>query len=89
MFTDSFNACAYNMTGFLGSTNGLLFWKYFEMTFTSLFDFARRRGGGGTFSMVTEIDLVISLLLLLVEGVILGVNLDEIFVLNVMALLSV
>ena len=59
------------------------------MTFTSLFDFAGRGGGEGTFLMVTGMGLVISLLLLLVEGVILGVNLDEIFALNVMALLSV
>ena len=59
------------------------------MTFTSLFDFARRRRERGTFSMVTGTGLVIFLLLLLVEGVILGVNLDEIFTLSVVALLSV
>jgi len=77
------------MTGFLGSTNELLFWKYFEMTFTSLFDFTGKEGEGGTFLMVTRMGLVVSLLLLLVEGVILGVNLDEIFALSVVALLSV
>ena len=88
MFVDSFNACVYNMASFLDSTNGLLFWKYFEMTFTSLFDFAGR-GRGETFLMVTRMGLVISLLLLLVEEVILEVNLDEIFTLNIMALLSI
>ena len=59
------------------------------MTFTSLFDFAERGGGKGTFSMVTGMGLVISLLFLLVERAILGVNLDKIFALSIMFLLSV
>ena len=89
MFTVGFDAWAYDMAGFLSSTDGLLFWKYFEMMFTSFFDLARRGGGGGIFSMVTGMCLVVSLLLLLVLGAILGVNLNDIFALRVVALLSV
>ena len=77
------------MAGFLGSTEGLLFWKYLEMTFTSLFDFARREGRGGILSMVTGTGLVISLLFLLIDRVILGVNLDESFALSIVVLLLV
>ena len=77
------------MAGFLGLTNGLLFWKYFEMTFASFFDLARRERDKRTFSMVTRTCLVVSLLLLLVLGAILRVNLDDIFTLRVVALLSV
>ena len=56
---------------------------------TSLFDFAGRGGGGGTFFIVTGTGLDASLLFLLVGGGILRVNLDEIFALKVLDLLSV
>ena len=75
------------MVGFAGSADSLLLWKYFEIMLTSLFNLARR--GRGIFSIVTEIDLAIFLLLLLGFEIILGVNLDEIFALRVVAWLSV
>jgi len=77
------------MAGFLASTEGLLFWKYLDMILTSLFDFAGRGGSGGTLLIVTRTGLFVSLLFLLVVGVILGENLDEIFALSVEVLLSV
>ena len=75
--------------GFLISAEGLLFWKYLDMMLTSLFDFARRGGSGGTLLIVTGTGLFISLLFLLVVGVILEENLDKIFTLSVEILLSV
>ena len=77
------------LAGFLASTKGLLFWKYLDMTLTSLFDFTGREGSGGTLSIVTGTGLVVSLLFLLVGGAILGENLDEIFTLSVVVLLLV
>ena len=59
------------------------------MMLTSFFDLAGMEGGGGTFSIVTRMCLVIFLLLLPVFEVIFGVNLDKIFVLRVMICLSV
>lgn len=88
-------AWAYNIVGFLvsvsflASSNDLPFWKYLDMMLTSFFDFAGREGGRGTFSIVTGTGLGVSLLFLLVEGKILGVNLDDIFALSVVVLLSV
>ena len=88
-------AWAYDIVGFLvsisflASSNDLLFWKYFDMTLTSLFDFTGRKGGRGTFSIMTRTSLGVSLLILLVEGEILEVNLDDIFALSVVVLLSV
>ena len=75
--------------GFLISAEGLLFWKYLDMMLTSLFDFARRGGSGGTLLIVTGTGLFISLLFLLVVGAILEENLDKIFTLSVEVLLSV
>ena len=75
--------------GFLTSAEGLLFWKYLDMMLTSLFDFARRGGSGGTLLIVTGTGLFISLLFLLVVGAILEENLDKIFTLSVEVLLSV
>ena len=95
MFADGLMAWAYDIAGFLVSVSflalaeGLLFWKYLDMTLTSLFNFTGGRGGGGTLSIVTRTGLVVSLLFLLVSRAILGENLDEIFTLSVMVLLSV
>ena len=95
VFVDGLMAWAYDMAsflvlaGFLASTKGLLFWKYLDMTLTSLFDFTGREGSGGTLSIVTGTGLVVSLLFLLVGGAILGENLDEIFTLSVVVLLLV
>ena len=73
----------------MASPKDLPFWKYLEMTLTSLFDFAGRGGSRGTFFIVTGMGLDASLLFLLVGGGILRVNLDEIFALSVLDLLSV
>ena len=95
MFVIGLEAWAYNIAGFLVSdsflalTEDLLFWKYLDITLTSLFNFAGRGGGKGIFSIETRMGLVVSLLFLLVVGGILGVNLDKIFALSVMDLLSV
>jgi len=59
------------------------------MTLTSLFDYAGRGSGRGTFSIVTGMGLDVSLLFLLVGRGILRANLDEIFALRVLDLLSV
>ena len=75
--------------GFLVLTESFLLWKYLEMTLTSLFDLTGRGGSRGTLSIVTSIDFSISLLFLLVVGVILGENLEAIFALSVIVLLSV
>ena len=74
---------------FLASTEGLLFWKYLDMTLTSFFDFTGRGGGGGTLLIETGTGLVVFLLFLLVGREILGVNLNKIFILSVVVLLSV
>ena len=76
-------------TRFLFSAESFLFWKYLEITLTSLFDLTGRGGGGGTLSIVTGTVLVVFLLLLLLLRAILGVNLDAIFALRVVDLLSV
>ena len=95
MFAIGLEAWAYNIAGFLvldsflASTKDLLFWKYLDITLTSLFNFAGRGGGRGTFSIETGTCLVVSLLFLLVVSRILRVNLDEIFALSVVDLLSV
>ena len=59
------------------------------MTLTSFFDLAGRGGSGGALLIVTGMCLAISLLLLLEFGATLGVNLEEIFALRVVELLSV
>ena len=55
----------YNLL-FFGATllvllKGFLFWKYFNITFTSLAVLARRGGGGGTLSIETGVSLGIFL----------------------------
>ena len=59
------------------------------MTLTFIFNLAGRGGGGGVFLMVTGICFAISLLFLTRFGATLGVNLEEIFTLRVVELLSV
>ena len=95
IFAVGLEVWAYDFVGFLvsfsflASPKDLLFRKYLEITLTSLFDFAEREGSRGTFSIVIGTGLDASLLFLLVGGGILGVNLDEIFALKVLDLLSV
>ena len=95
IFAVGLEVWAYDFVGFLASFSflallkDLLFRKYLEMTLTSLFDFAGRGGSRGTFSIVIRTGLDASLLFLLVGGGILGVNLNEIFALSVLDLLSV
>ena len=59
------------------------------MTLISFFDLAGRGGEGRAFSMVIGIGFAISLLFLLGFSAILGVNLEDIFALKVVDLLSV
>ena len=82
-------ACAYDLVGFKWLVVVLLPLKYFEIVLTLFLDFARsgRRGAGGAFLIDTGTSFAISFLLLL--GMTLGVNLDDIFALRVLALLSV
>ena len=95
MLADGLVAYVYDLAGllfpigFLVLTESFLLWKYLEMTLTSLFDLTGRGGSRGTLSIVTSIDFSISLLFLLVVGVILGENLEAIFALSVIVLLSV
>ena len=82
-------ACAYDLVGFEWLVVVLLPLKYFEIVLTLFLDFAksRGRGAGEAFSIDTGTGFAISFLLLL--GITLGVNLDDIFALRVLALLSV
>ena len=77
------------MVDFIWLVTVLLPLKYFEIVLTSLLDFtgSRKGGAGGAFSIDTGTGFAISFLLLL--GMTLGVNLDDIFTLRVLALLSV
>jgi len=59
------------------------------MELTSFLDLARSRGGRRAFSIEIGTGLVIFLLFLFVLDATLGVNLEEIFVLRVVDLLSV
>jgi len=57
------------LEGFLALLpEGLLLWKYLEMTFISFLDFAGRGGRGGALLMVTGIGLGTSFLGLPVGG---------------------
>jgi len=71
------------------SAKGFLFWKYLEMTLTSFFDLTGRGGGGETLSIVTGTGLGCSLLFLVAVRTVLVENLDVIFSLNDLDLLSV
>ena len=59
------------------------------MELTSFLDLAESKGGGGAFLIEIGTSLVISLLFLFMLSTTLGVNLEEIFVLRVVDLLSV
>ena len=95
MLVDSLVAYAYDLAGlmfpigFLVLTKDFLLWKYLEMMLTSLFDLTGRGGGGGTLSIVAGTDFGVSLLFLLAVRAILGENLEAIFALRVVVLLSV
>ena len=77
------------MVGFTGLDLVLIFLKYFEIMLTLLLDLSGSGGRGGTFSIEIGTGLAISFLLLFLLGVALGVNLEEIFALRVLVLLSV
>ena len=85
-----FEACTYDFDSFDWLDVGFLPLKYFEIVLTSLFNFAGKEGlrTGGDFSIDMGTVFVNSFLLLLL-GLVLIVNLDEIFVLRVLVLLSV
>jgi len=89
MLTVCLEACAYDLVGFEWLVVVLLPLKYFKIVLTSLLDFTESggAGAGGAFSINMGTSFAISFLLLL--GVTLGVNLDDIFALRVLALLSV
>ena len=75
---------------FLLSVEGFLFWKYLDIVFTFFMDLGGRDGGGETLLREMGTDLGIFLLFFYVlVGVILGENLDTIFSLRVLDLLSV
>ena len=82
-------ACIYDLVGFEWLVVVLLSLKYFEIVLTSFLDFvrSRERGAGEAFLIDTETGFAISFLLLL--GMTLGVDLDNIFALRVLALLSI
>ena len=77
------------MVDFIWLVVVLLPLKYFEIVLTLLLDFTRsRRGGaGGAFLINMGTGFAISFLLLL--GVTLGVNLNDIFILRVLGMKSV
>ena len=77
------------MVDFIWLVIVLLPLKYFEIVLTSLLDFAGSGGeeAGGAFSINMGTGFAISFLLLL--SMTLGVNLDDIFALMVLALLSI
>ena len=75
---------------FLLLVEGFLFWKYLDIVFTSFMDLGGRGGGGETLSREMGADLGIFLLFFYaLVRVILGENLDAIFSLRVLNLLSV
>jgi len=80
---------AYDLVGFARLDLVLISLKYFEIILTSLLDLARSGGREGAFSIETGAGLAISSLLLLLLGIALRVNLEEIFFLRVLVLLSV
>ena len=77
------------MVDFIWLVVVLLPLKYFEIVLTSFLDFTRSGGeeAGGAFSINMRTGFAISFLLLL--SMTLGVNLDNIFALIVLALLSI
>ena len=95
ILTGALETWAYDLVVFgssldLLSFEDFLFWKYFEMTLTSLAILAGRGRGGETLSIEAGVGLGTDLLDFLVrEGMILEVNFDEIFSLSVFDLLSV
>ena len=84
-----FEAWVYNLVGFKGFIVVFFSLKYFKIVLISVLDLAGSGGGGGAFSMEMETGLAVSFLLLFLIDVVLKVNLDDIFVLRVLVLLSV
>ena len=62
-------------------------WKYLEMMLISFLDLAGRGGRGGALLIVTRTGFAISFLLLLLVGIVLGVNFEDIFDLSVLVFL--
>ena len=83
-------AWAYDLVSFIWFVMVLLSLKYFEIVLILVLDLAGSGGGGGgAFSMEMGTSLAISFLLLFLLGIILGVNLEDIFTLRVLVLLSI
>jgi len=82
-------AWAYNLVGFARLDLVLVSLKYFKIMLTSLLDLARSGKRGGAFSIEVGTGLAISFLLLFLLGAVLEVNLEKIFALRVLVLLSV
>ena len=84
-----FEACAYDFLELallpcaILLTIDFLGWKYLEITLTSFLVLASRGGGGGTLFIVTGTGFAISFLLLLLGGIDLRVNFEDIFALSV------
>ena len=85
-----FEAWAYDLVGFVEFIVVLFPLKYFEIVLILVSDLAGSRGGGGgAFSIETGTSLAISFLLLFLLGIALRVNLEDIFILRVLVLLSI
>ena len=83
-------AWVYDLVSFIEFIMVLFPLKYFEIVLISVLDLAGSgEGGGGAFSIETETSLAISFLLLFLLGITLGVNLEDIFTLRVLVLLSI
>ena len=79
----------YDLVGFARLDLVLISLKYFEIMLTLLLDLARSGRRGDAFSIETGTGLAISFLLLVLLSMALEVNLEEIFFLRVLVLLSV
>ena len=82
-------AWAYDLVGFARLDLVLISLKYFEIVLNLLLDLAGSGGRGDAFSIEVGTSLAISFLLLFLLGMALGVNLEKIFALRVLVLLSV
>ena len=82
-------AWAYNLVDFIWLVVVLLPLKYFEIVLTLLLDFTRSRRGGAGDAFLINMGTGFAISFLLLLGVTLGVNLNDIFILRVLGMKSV